>query len=420
MTISDERFRDTLIDYLYGELPQDERAAFEASLAESPLRRREYEALRDTLHVARSGLGQLETSPPPRVRLAVERFAQQQERSRAAQVTLWSRLVTFWRNPVLVASLGFVTVVALAVINRRTVFAPQRELERDLPNSAPAGDEPQGVRARERPADHERDEARNVPGAGESPLPAASRAATNQPAHDSAATDQPARGGAVLDRRAREPTGAVRREAPPAKRAVPEPSAPSLGRAEREYAQPPPARASQATPAPVTRPIAAPSSRAAPSPEHEYAQPPSAASEFAEPPSGYGANRAPSSPPSAASGYAQPPGSASQSRTRNASPAAAASKASAAPARGEAEAADEGVPAPVARESQASRDDSADQAQTAPDPLVKRAQQALAEGRASDAVQAYRELLARYPADPRASQWQKQLTNAIKLLRQSP
>jgi hypothetical protein len=68
VSLSEEQFREQLVDYLYGELDDTQRAAFEAELAASPARRAELDALRATLRTARTGLASLEEEPPARLR----------------------------------------------------------------------------------------------------------------------------------------------------------------------------------------------------------------------------------------------------------------------------------------------------------------------------------------------------------------
>ncbi|MET0283644.1 MAG: hypothetical protein ABW352_04220 [Polyangiales bacterium] len=69
--MSEEQFREQLVDYLYDELDQAQRAAFEAELASSTERRAELEAMRATLRSARTGLSALDEEPPARLRGAI-------------------------------------------------------------------------------------------------------------------------------------------------------------------------------------------------------------------------------------------------------------------------------------------------------------------------------------------------------------
>ena len=60
--------RDHMLEYLYGELNAEERAAFEAQLARSETDRRELAALRTMLEISRKALA-LESDPPPPARV---------------------------------------------------------------------------------------------------------------------------------------------------------------------------------------------------------------------------------------------------------------------------------------------------------------------------------------------------------------
>jgi hypothetical protein len=111
VSLSDEQFREQLVDYLYGELSDARRAAFEAALAESADRRAELEAYRATLRHARSGLAALSEDPPARLRSAVL------DAERASKVV--SRKAWYRRSAALVPALAAAAALAFAVLSPR-------------------------------------------------------------------------------------------------------------------------------------------------------------------------------------------------------------------------------------------------------------------------------------------------------------
>ena len=75
MRLSREEFREQLVDYVYGELASAQRESFEACLADSADFRRELAELRTTLESARGGLALLEEAPPAHMRQALVALA---------------------------------------------------------------------------------------------------------------------------------------------------------------------------------------------------------------------------------------------------------------------------------------------------------------------------------------------------------
>lgn len=198
-TLTHEQFRERLLDYLYDELTRDERTAFEASLAESEVYRRELEAMRETVQLARSGLAALEEAPPARASQAALEFAAQHRAAQVAEERAQAEpKPSFWswlRSPTFAAVAGFATVAALAVVSQRNVFDPKPDvdlpaIELGEPRAAPpppAADEAKRERLEE-PEPAPRDSAPpSRPEPASSPSrPALESAPARKPASDSA------------------------------------------------------------------------------------------------------------------------------------------------------------------------------------------------------------------------------------------
>ncbi|MET0343156.1 MAG: tetratricopeptide repeat protein [Polyangiales bacterium] len=144
--LSDDAFREQLLDYLYDTLPADARAVFERALAESPARRAEVDAMRATLARARTGLAALAEEPPARVRDAViaeARRASERGKARPLRSLHAARRTASW----LVPALGVAAAVALVVQRRGDdAGAPMRTPEaHEAPAEAPAPAPPGGT-----------------------------------------------------------------------------------------------------------------------------------------------------------------------------------------------------------------------------------------------------------------------------------
>jgi hypothetical protein len=125
--VSEEQFREQLVDYLYGELDGAQRDAFEASLAASPQRQAELEAMRETLRTARTGLAALNEEPPARLRGAIL-DAERASHARVLPLKPWYR-----RASTITPALAAAAALTFAVL------APRRDQQPRLDNEqAPA------------------------------------------------------------------------------------------------------------------------------------------------------------------------------------------------------------------------------------------------------------------------------------------
>jgi hypothetical protein len=153
--------KDRTIDYLYGELPEGERTAFDQHLAGCQSCRAEVGALQGTLQQARAAVKLTDEPPPARVRVAVMEAA----RAAVASAPLAARAAVprpelkaraekgggFWawlRGPWLMPLAGAAAAVAIFVMVRGVILKPgglpemQRSAEApvqvSLPVAAPA------------------------------------------------------------------------------------------------------------------------------------------------------------------------------------------------------------------------------------------------------------------------------------------
>lgn len=334
MSSSEERIREQLVDYLYGELDGAQLDEFEAELAASPALRAELEALRATLRTARSGLAALHEEPPAHVRAVILAAEQATRAPRRAVSKPWYR-----RTSTLVPTLAAAAAVAFAVL------APRRDHQLD------------------RRVEHE------------------------------AASSPPAEG---------TPTPAVAPE-PPAAPLKDEPS--SLGGGPRDEARPPPPRptAERRVPRPkATRQRAADEEtrleyNKGAKRERELDDLARGGSGFAQPPAGYAPVRAAPAEEAAAPEAER----AAEKKTVSAERPAAA-PASSAPAQVQEGAREDAAPS------------------RAPDALVARAKEHADARRWADAAIAYRELLQRFPKDPRAASWRSELSRVARELSALP
>jgi hypothetical protein len=361
MTLSQDQFRQHLLDYVYGELKGAELAAFEAQLASSEECRRELAEMRETLQLVRHGLSALEEAPPERMRSKLVALGAQ--RDPTPKPSFWAWL----RNPGVLAVAGLATVAMLTVMSRRNPLDPKHDFGADgairveHEASAPA---PQ----------HKAEE----PSAEPAP-------ASEQPTADEAQPSEAANSGAESPARARSKRAATREDARAPTRAA------SATSAEKLSAPAAPATGS-------ARDRAAPELlRAAP---RKYAEPPAPR-----------ASQAPameSSHPSQLIAPGRPAaegGSAIQSRGASAAPPSApAAKGSEAERAEDDRFAEPPPPAPTARSLGAPTP-----AQLAPDDAIAVARVHAQNARWSEAARAYRELLRRYPDDPRKTEWRRQL-----------
>ncbi len=132
MSLSEERFREQLVDYLYGELDDARRAAFEAELSASPERRAELAALRATLQSARTGLSVLNEDPPVRLRGAILDAAQEQRKVQA-------RAPWYRRGTTLAPLLAAAAALTFAVLSPNRDQQPGPDYSSEAaPASAPA------------------------------------------------------------------------------------------------------------------------------------------------------------------------------------------------------------------------------------------------------------------------------------------
>jgi anti-sigma factor RsiW len=158
MAMTHEQIDEQMVDFLYGELPADARAAFEAHVAGCDRCRREVESFGQVRTVARTVLDE---APPARVHDAILRAAREaaaaapakealkeaqkeakKERKKAepARASLWDWLRGKWAFPTL-ATVGALTVFILGsrlFLNPNTVH----QLGRPAPVSEPAASTP--------------------------------------------------------------------------------------------------------------------------------------------------------------------------------------------------------------------------------------------------------------------------------------
>jgi hypothetical protein len=363
VSLSDEQFREQLVDYLYEELEGAQLEAFEAALA-LPARRAELEALRETLRAARSGLAALAEEPPTGARASI--LAAEQASREPARVVRgpWFRKL---HAGVVLPALAAAAALAFAVLAPRRDHVPGQNYEvearpraRERRNEAPAepfpgspSALPEAPREQARPGEPPKDQ---PPSADE----AEQSASGSAPAQSERKREAPAR--------ARRPAGEG-----------------VAGRSGGGYAQPPPAAwddLSDRGGVGALREVA---------PRAEQAR----ASRAAD------TESAASTPPAAAPAKKGDPASIVRTRDRGRA------STSAAPAAEQA--------APQSPQAAPELD-----ARNNPDALVERARAHAEARRWADAAIAYRELLQRFPRDPRAAAWRSELGRVARELSAVP
>ena len=155
MAMTHEQIDEQMVDFLYGELPADARAAFEAHVAGCERCRREVESFAQVRAVART---LLDEAPPARAHDAILRAAREAAAAAAAKPTkektakeetrkaeparasLWDWLRGRWAFPTL-ATVGAMTVL---ILGSRLFLNPNtaREIGRPAPVSEPAARAP--------------------------------------------------------------------------------------------------------------------------------------------------------------------------------------------------------------------------------------------------------------------------------------
>jgi hypothetical protein len=356
VSLSDEQFREQLVDYLYGELEGARLEAFEAALA-LPARRAELEALRETLRAARSGLAALAEEPPTGARASILAAEQaSREPSRVVRGPWFRKL----HAGVVVPALAAAAALTFAVLAPRRDHVPGQSYE---------------VEARPRARERTEAPAETFPGSPpalpEPPREQPLGALPGEPPRDQLPSadeaEQSASGGApARSERKREAPARARR---PAGEGV-------AGRSGGGYAQPPPS----------ARDDLGDSDRG-----------------------GVGALR--EAEPRAEQARA--------SRTMDKESAASAPPA-AAPAKKGGAASISAAPAAEQAASESPKAAPEPDARNSPDALVERARAHAEARRWADAAIAYRELLQRFPRDPRAAAWRSELGRVARELSAVP
>jgi hypothetical protein len=350
MTLSREQFKDQMVDYLYGELAAEERAAFEASVAQSEELRRELASMQGTLRSARAGLQSLAEEAPARVRQNVLAFAEQHKparsvnRVRVTDAPTGSGWLARFSQPRWVGALSVAAIAGLALL---TNSLSQHDTLSDLEPAPQSAAQPTAASA---------ERANEAAPVLEPVLPA--EPAEPQPARELGAHD-------------RQPS--AKRSAPQATRSRrAEPSASKgIGSATSGSLEADEARAELRAPEPA-------------------ALAPAAAEAKAE---GFGSGAVPAKSSTHATAnaereMAQPVddlGSAAARRSGNSAPGGAAI-----------------IAAPAPR------------ASLSADDLVKQARAHVAAGRMPQAIADYRTLLQRFPKDKRALEWTKTLQRLVQ------
>lgn len=426
MTLANDRFREQLMGYVYGELEGESLREFEDSLRASEQYRSELAAVQETLRLSREGLGALrarDEAPPTRVsrlvlaaaaeasgeparaqgvqaappEAAQPRRAQSRDRERETS-SFWS----FLRTPWLLPTLGVAAAVSVVVLHKQ-VESPKMS-EYQAPTVQPgASDQPEPMPEPSRsaapppPADPVEAPAQ-VPGAG-GPL-AEGVGAGLADAVEHKRDQAPARARARVDQDRPAPAKVAANDSQPGKGyAVPPPA--WSGRAREESAKKELAEARRASPSEVS---------AEKVEEYEAAPARDMGSDgFAARGEGRGGGGVVAAKPAA--------------RARSTASQAAPAPAPSAPLASSAgdDLALGGAPASSLRspaEGRASSSSAGAKAEPprAPDEAVKKALEHMNARRFGQAAVAYRELLQRYPKDSRVPFFRSQLTAALSAL----
>jgi anti-sigma factor RsiW len=474
MAMSCEQIDAQLLDFLYGELPPGERAAFAAHVAGCDRCRREVESFGHTRTVARAVLDE---APPAHLRariVSAARAAARAEPGRApvvpARASLWDRVRGYWALPTL-ATVGALAVFLLgsrlflnprdtlvrgrSVVGARAPGGAREPGVREAPAAAPAA-EPQAPLDQDRgsaEAGGRLDPARAEPSA--QPGPGTMRAKAHRRAGGGASNRSSARLEGLADDAFGAASGAGSIAASPAKPAAPvatkksvranagpapdprekafetadEPRVPFEGRAdllERSGAAAP--APSPPAPPPPRAPASAPAFASPPAPAPRFASPPPSASAGAAPVArGRLADEAPASDRRAQPRDRLQAKEETTPAPRPSRPSAARVPALAPP---QAEAETEVGSRDRANDKSSSKDKDKDKAKAdgkrvgfeaaegakggAPraETLVQRADRLFTDGRWVEAAVAYRDLLRQQPNAPDAGRWRQRLVAA--------
>lgn len=192
MAMTHEQIDEQMVDFLYGELPADARAAFEAHVAECDRCRREVESFGQVRTVARAVLDE---APPARVHDAILRAAREAavaapakealkeakkevREAEPARASLWDWLRGRWAFP----TLATVGALAVFILGSRLFLNPNtvHQIGRPAPMSEPGASTPMAERSTD---------STEAPGADEKTAPVTGPAA----AEPAPAADAPAR-----------------------------------------------------------------------------------------------------------------------------------------------------------------------------------------------------------------------------------
>jgi hypothetical protein len=154
--------KDRTVDYLYGELPESERAAFAAHLTGCEACRAEVAGLEGTLHRARTAVRLLDEPPPARVRVAVLEAARAAAVATApvaaaaaamprrpvdkAKAEAAGGFLEWLRRPWMIPLGVAAAAVALLVVKRESLTNP-RAVDEQMRRAAPVSSEPSPVAA---------------------------------------------------------------------------------------------------------------------------------------------------------------------------------------------------------------------------------------------------------------------------------
>ena len=387
-----EQVRAHMVEYLYGELPEERRREFEAALATSESHRRELAALERTLGLARAALArELSEEPPAAVRGRVLEAAREASRvtsapaaapARPAPATERRGLWALLRAPWLYPAVGFAAALAIVIVidRRDRASDPEPLPHEEAPVSTATSDE----RLSESRAEEQGRPAPAEPALG-AHAESSKRASLEREQRAGPARDRSGRGGASPEEPAAAATGRAAK--------------PATQRRAREYAVPPP-----------SAPTAERSFESAPN-----ADPfPGRAQDDEAEGSAKGGAWAASARDTSATPSAPRVGSHDRApRGTGAPQPSSAPRATGAPPPS-------GAPRAEATAAESTRDFAAAPAEAAMaerEPLARRAAEQQRDGLFAQAVKSYRELLRRYPSDPRVAEWRRALALAQQALR---
>jgi anti-sigma factor RsiW len=392
-----DEIKDRLVDYLYGELPDSERQAFEAHLPGCPGCRDDVAGLGATLARTRAAVRTTSEEPPPRVRAAILAAAAAHAAPAAAvpieagdpQPGLAGRLWAWLRRPWILPAFAAASVMGIFVLARQVILAPERVAGvRVMERAEPAPAAPVMLEGAG-PSSGAEDKAKEEAAADErgrlggAPRPRGARTADRGAARDD-----------LLD------TALARREA--------KPKAAKKSRTVASYAPRPVDLRVAAAPAEAPAPVQSPPEVMAPPPA---ATPPAAA------PAASGAGLAVRSapPPEAEAEPAPQNAPARHFAARPPAPAPAA-QATAAPPPPKTVAASAEKGNVVRRKAPLDEESARDVRPASYDDLLRRADAAFADQRWAEASRSYRELLHRFPTHRNAPAWKGRLAACLQQL----